>query len=145
MSEGCTCQECVEMCRTHPCAPTVEEAKQLIKHGFAKRLMLKIWVSRDDPECIIVGLCPAIMGHEMGADPLKSHIGDCTFLKDERCELHNLKLKPSEGRFATHNTTHEQEESNTKEIIKTWLSNEGEALLHKWERICEIKIKGPGF
>jgi hypothetical protein len=133
------------MCRTHPCAPTVEEAKALIKAGYAKRLMLKIWRSRDDPHFVIVGICPAIIGYECGIDPLKSHIGDCTFFKNERCELHDKGLKPSEGKFATHATTPEEEEANDKEIIKTWYTNEGEALIHKWESICEIMIKGPGL
>jgi hypothetical protein len=145
MPTGCTCPTCVAMCRCHPCAPTVNEARLLIKNGYAKRLMLKIWASRDDPHFAIVGLCPAIVGFECGVDPMKSYLAPCTFLKNDRCELHNLGLKPSEGKFATHDTTPAEEEINDKEIIKTWLTDEGDQLIHEWEELCEVKIQGPGF
>jgi len=138
---GCTCPECVKMCRCHPCSPTLDEAKQLIKAGYANQLMLKVWASQDDPQFAVVGLCPAIIGYELMVDPMKSYAGDCVFLKSDRCILHDKGLKPLEGRFATHDTTPEQEERVTKEIIKTWLTQEADDFLLEWERMCGVKIQ----
>ena len=144
-ARSCTCPECIEMCRTYPCMPTVLEASRLINAGYADRLMLKACPASNDNTLVIPGLCPAIVGFEKSVGPLKMHQGPCTFLKGDRCELHDLGLKPAEGRFATHETTPEQEEKFMVHIMKTWATMDGNKLLLEWEKYCEIKIQGPGF
>lgn len=144
-AQSCTCPECVEMCRTYPCMPTVIEAYRLIQAGYSDRLMLKAWPAPHDATLIILGLCPAIVGLEKSVGPLKTHQGPCTFLKNDRCEIHNLGLKPAEGRFATHATSSEQEGKFMVHIMKTWATIDGVNLLMEWERQCEVKIQGPGF
>ena len=133
------------MCNTYPCTPTAGEAAKLINEGYAKRLMLKAWPAKNNPKIVIPCLCPAIVGHEMGIGPLKMHEGPCTFFKNERCELHNLNLKPAEGRFATHDTTPEQESEKMFEIMKTWTGDYGDYVFNAWIEICEVIIQGPGF
>jgi hypothetical protein len=142
-SNSCSCDACIKMCNCYPCQPTPKEAYNLIKVGYAKRLMLKAWPAKNNPKLVIPSLVPAIVGYEMGVGPLQQYKGSCTFLnKDNLCELHQQGLKPAEGRFARHDTPKEQEEDLMREIMQLWIRH-GEKVFDKWETICQIKIQGP--
>lgn len=140
---GCTCPECVQMCRTYPCQPTAGEAAILLEKGYADLLMLKVIPAKNDSKYVIPSLCPAIVGFEKNVGPLQQKVGPCVFLKNDRCELHPLGLKPSEGCFSRHDTTKAQEEQHMRRIMATWLTEYGEGVIKTWETLCEIKIQGP--
>src|SRR5581483_8964175 len=137
---SCTCKECQGMCEHVPCWPTPQEAEKLMNAGFGDRLMLDWWNGfgwRDNdryfgPTRIWV-LCPASEGHARNLAPERNPFDSryaerCTFLtEDGLCQLHNLKLKPLEGRIAHH--SHADDGINPREAIANeWDTPFGEAL-----------------
>lgn len=92
----CACPECVSMCQLSTCLPTPDEARSLISAGFASRLARYEW---NEPVPHVIGPAPAGME---GRTLQSTRLGPCTFLRDNRCELHPLGLKPYEGRIAHH-------------------------------------------
>lgn len=100
---ACKCWACREACRRTPCTATPADAKALIDAGFKDRLELYFF------QDILFGqpfLWPYLSGR-------KEEKGCTFFTADELCELHDKKLKPSEGRFAHHATPDEG--------LKKWL------------------------
>jgi hypothetical protein len=86
------------MCEDSTCMPTPDEARALIRAGYGARLAT--YQVQPDPERFAwVGPAPA--GSE-GARGLPDSKRGCTFHVGGRCELHNLGLKPWEGRMAHH-------------------------------------------
>ena len=51
--DGCTCEECVNMCKTYSCTPMPQEAKALIDAGFSDRLMLDVRPSISHPHIVV--------------------------------------------------------------------------------------------
>lgn len=121
--ETCSCDICKSMCE-RPCWPTPEEAFALIEAGLGPRLMQDEWVPA--PQL----LCPALIGHEGGYAPFIPY-GKCTFqTADGLCELHNLGLKPFEGRMAHHD--HTVNKGLHPSVAETWANEEGRAVLDLW-------------
>lgn len=96
MSEStCACQKCRAMCAHSTCLPTPDEARELIRRGYGPRLAAYHF------EIEVVGPAPA--GMEGRLDLRHTRYGACTFrTPDGLCELHELGLKPLEGREAHH-------------------------------------------
>ena len=64
MSKGCTCEKCIEMCRTYPCMPLPKEAERLIQAGYGELLMLDTLNWKKTEHGKILSLRPAMMGYE---------------------------------------------------------------------------------
>ncbi len=92
---SCKCQKCKQQCMNSPCIGTPEDMKRLIDAGYADRLAPTQWAFG-----MLIG-----MHHEpvaMIAPQFDQERGCCTFLKDGLCTLHELGLKPTEGRLSNH-------------------------------------------
>ena len=76
-------------------------------------------------------LCPAIIGYEGCYVPFWP-IGICTFLKNERCELHQEGLKPTEGREAWHGHKKDESRSLHHAIGNSWENEDGQRLVRAW-------------
>jgi hypothetical protein len=88
------------MCEHSTCLPTPEEASKLISRGYGARMATYAF-SPDRERYRFVG--PSIVGCEGGRLLSSTKGGACTFRRDDgRCELHDLNLKPMEGRLAHH-------------------------------------------
>lgn len=89
---NCKCNKCKSQCQT-PCLGTPEDIEKLIDAGYASELCRTEWASG-----IIMGvtteLIPMIQAEATDAG--------CIFFKDGLCELHDLGLKPLEGRLSHH-------------------------------------------
>ena len=94
----CACERCSAMCASSTCLPTPDEARALIRAGFADRLATYKF-SPHDTALRFVGPAPA--GQEGARDVPHNRVA-CTFHKDGLCELHHIRLKPLEGRLAHH-------------------------------------------
>lgn len=104
-SISCKCELCKMQCRT-PCKGTPEDMEAIIKAGFDDRIMLT--------ECLGVKLFTPRYDREKKS---------CTFFTNGLCELHDLGLKPTEGKLSHHSTTAENfniNKSLTKAILKEW-------------------------
>lgn len=121
------------MCHA-PCCGTVEEMDRLIDEGFAGRLMLDDWDGQEDM------IKPALFGSESERAPyeIRSILG-CTFWKEGKCELHDLKLKPFQGRFASHANTNEQCDAIVEVIRETWISHRAGEVIDKWKKAVKYE------
>ena len=138
--ESCTCPTCISACRQFPGLMTPAEAVAAISAGYASRLM-EDWLEPSDEfsnEERIYMLAPASLGHE-GAFAPEMEWGDfffikgqCTFLKNDRCEIHDSGFKPIQCRYA-HCSEMKANPSNY-DMARMWDTPEGEAALELWER-----------
>ena len=126
LQNTCSCETCVEMCERRPCWPTPEESKKIQDAGFARRMMRDYWVGHSEDIDII---SPAIVGHDNGNAPFFPN-GRCVFLTEEGlCELHDLGLKPLEGRVAS---CYDITSDAHKDIAMTWDTKEGRSVVASW-------------
>lgn len=91
----CNCEKCQSQCHT-PCLGTPEDIMKLIEAGYGCRLASTMWVAG-----MIMGVTDRPV--EM-IQAIKEPTGFCTFFHDGKCELHDLGLKPTEGKLSHHST-----------------------------------------
>lgn len=126
----CSCEQCARMCSRRPCWPTPDEAKKIIDAGYGDKLMLDWWDADENVGHDIYLVSPACVGSEGDNAPYWPET-PCTFFKDGLCELHDLGLKPIEGRLATCNKTNIVPDLHWK-VAQTWDNEKAEALVKKW-------------
>lgn len=88
----CSCNTCQDMCKRAPCLGTPDEMLTLIKKGYADRLQRGTWAAGRQygiPDVDLIVL-----------PKYDEQKGACTFFSEGKCELHDLGLKPLEGRLA---------------------------------------------
>jgi hypothetical protein len=124
----CACERCRKMCRA-PCCGTPADVKALMDAGYGDRLMLDDWEGQADM------IKPALKGWEGEKAPwnTESYLG-CTFWIDGKCELHDLGLKPEQGKLAHHSNTDEQNDSIGQHIELTWKTKTGEKIIKEWKK-----------
>ena len=111
----CKCQKCKQQCKT-PCLGTPEDILRLIKAGYKERLAITQWwvgIARGKLDF------PVIM-----IQARQEENGYCTFFHDGLCELHDLGLKPTEGRLSHHSITKENfkfGKSLSWNVAKEWM------------------------
>lgn len=111
----CKCQKCKQQCKT-PCLGTPEDILRLIKAGYKERLAITHWwvgIARGKLDF------PVIM-----IQARQEENGYCTFFHDGLCELHDLGLKPTEGRLSHHSITKENfkfGKSLSWNVAKEWM------------------------
>jgi hypothetical protein len=127
-SPPCTCGECVRHC-ARPGWWTVSEAAMAVDAGYGGRMMLEM------PEDKSFGvLSPAFRGNEVAfALELYSSQG-CTFLTDERCELHDTPFKPLECRVAHHSRRGRGKQCHI-DIERDWNTADGRSLVVQWSKL----------
>jgi hypothetical protein len=129
-SPPCNCATCVAMCR-RPCWPTPPEVDKLIDAGFGPRLMEDYWsggFKAHDNDVPII--CPANPGYEGERAGWDMRLG-CV-LQDPAtgyCALHDLGLKPLEGRVAHHDGN---SEGVHEAVARTWDTDEGRRVTQRW-------------
>lgn len=110
---SCKCQLCKKQC-DHPCLGTPSDIKKIIEAGFQDRLMPIIWTGAKN-----LGITDKEVPMVV---PKQCQItGKCTFFKDGLCELHDLGLKPTEGRLSHHGRKWNPKKSIGWAVAKTWL------------------------
>lgn len=122
---ACSCQTCQKMCKTCPCIGTPIEIAKIVNAGFKDKVGSTIWMSG-----MVVGIYhkPVRM-----VQPLMIEGHGCAFLKEGNlCELHDLGLKPIEGRMATHTNTDTQK-TEMKLLLRS--------IAIKWDELEKELIK----
>jgi hypothetical protein len=111
---------------------TVAEAARAIHAGYAARMMLEI-----SPEHTFGVIAPAFQGCEnFFALNIHAHNG-CTFLKDQRCELHGTGLQPLECCFCHHSRAGLGQKCHAA-IEKDWDTAAGRALVVRWMKLTGL-------
>ena len=93
----CRCRQCRTQCEGAPCLGTPLDIKKLIDNGYTDRLEVSLNYG---------GMLVGAIDHPVRLVTAKTPEGKCIFFTSERlCELHDLGLKPLEGRLSHHSTT----------------------------------------
>lgn len=142
--ESCTCEKCVAACTRVPGWMTPDEAQAALDEGHAGRLM-RDWFEPDrelgNKKRIYV-LCPASLGREGSDAPDSLHMlflgyfGRCTFLRENRCELHDTGFKPVMCRTALLCQPDKQSpEGDKMPVAKLWNTRHGRAVVKRWKQL----------
>lgn len=133
-NSNCSCNDCKSMCLNSPCFPTPEDVIRLENNVFGDDLMFTIYVNP-----LKLELYPLVAPKSTSIGKL---INKCTFLNNEGlCELHNLGLKPTEGKLAIHGKSEEHSIQIRTEICETWDSELGRELLLKYNGSDDYQTK----
>jgi len=131
----CSCDDCKAMCR-RPCWGTPDNINKLIEAGYGDRLMMDYYYHSDGTNEKTLVVSPALKEFEGQKAPFipRSEQG-CTFWKDGLCELHNLGLKPIEGKLASckQEFTPEDSESVHTQVYQTWKNTEAQHFAKYWK------------
>jgi hypothetical protein len=126
-SEPCSCAICLGFC-ARPGWWTVEEAARAIEAGYGPRMMLEM-----SPEQSFGVLSPAFRGNE-GYFAFQRFAGrGCTFLKENRCELHGTGFQPLECRFTHHNRRGLGCQCHA-DLEQDWQTPAGQSLVVRWSK-----------
>lgn len=125
---NCQCEKCQSQCKS-PCLGTPEDILKLIKAGYGDRLAPTEWWAG-----VIMGVCkePIYM-----IQPIREKNGYCTFFHDGKCELHDLGLKPTEGKLSHHSIRVDNfvpKKSLAWLVAKEWLNEKSKEI----SEICHI-------
>jgi hypothetical protein len=130
-SEPCGCEVCVAYC-VRPGWWTVEEAAWAVTVGYARRMMLEL-----APEGTFGVLSPAFKGNEGDFASNRCARNGCTFLSQNRCELHGTGLQPLECRFC-HHERRGLGPCCHADLEKDWNTPAGQALVERWGRLTGL-------
>ncbi len=122
---SCKCESCRNQCRT-PCLGTPEDILKLIEAGYVDRLKPTMWLT---------GMALGKLTYPIPmvqAEVMES--GWCTFRRDDGlCELHDLGLKPTEGKLSHHTITKENYNFSrglSYQVAKEWLEPKNTNLIN---------------
>lgn len=134
----CACERCSRMCQG-PCCGTPQEMRKIIEAGFGGRLMFDEGPGGPDL------LKPALRGFEGEYAPWQTRSEDgCTFWKDGLCELHDIGLKPIQGRLAHHDLSEGETVEIGLEISDSWKGPEAENVIQLWKEKHLYGFCSPG-
>ena len=88
----CACAICQNMCKTCPCIGLPNEILAIAKAGFASKLDRSVWAA-----AVKYNVPPVYM---IISPKTKEYSNECSFLNEGKCQLHDLGLKPLEGKLA---------------------------------------------
>lgn len=133
-SEPCSCDICLSFCQ-RPGWWTVEEAAGAIDAGYANQMMLEM-----APENSFGVLSPAFHGCE-GNFALDQYARrGCTFLQENRCQLHGTGHQPLECRFCHHDRPGLGDLCHA-DIEKDWNTPAGRALVVRWSKLTGFWVR----
>lgn len=118
----CKCRICQSFCKT-PCLGTPEDIIRLFEAGYGDKLKLTYWG---------VGMLYGMLDYPILMVQLIQRPEGCILFKEGRCELHELGLKPTEGRLSHHIITAENlsfQKSLSWNVAREWLRKENESTI----------------
>jgi hypothetical protein len=127
-SPPCGCEVCLAYCR-RPGWWTVSEAAAALDAGLGSRMMLEM-----SPDRSFGVLAPAFAGNEVDFALDRHKDRGCTFLRENRCELHGTGLQPLECRFCHHDRPGQGPACHDA-VGADWDSDAGRALVTRWARL----------
>ncbi|WP_462353883.1 hypothetical protein [Alistipes timonensis] len=130
---NCKCKICQSFCQT-PCLGTPEDILRLFDAGYGDKLKLTYWG---------VGMLYGMLNYPILMVQLSHQPTGCVLFRNGLCELHELGLKPTEGRLAHHILTSENlsfRKSLSWNVAREWLRKENESVIKEvFERLEGFK------
>lgn len=102
-------------CHT-PCLGTPQDIEKLIDAGYSDRLLPTLWGA---------GMIMGVIDFPVPMIQIASGDNYCSFFHDGLCELHDKRLKPTEGRLSHHSTSVDNFKASKSiawNVAKEWLS-----------------------
>lgn len=115
---SCNCDICQAQCRRSPCLGTPQDIWALIKAGYRDKLSFTLWE---------VGYVLGKIDFGIPMVQPKQTAHGCIFFKDGLCELHDLGLKPTEGKLSYHTLGIDNLEFSMTlswNVAKEWMNKE---------------------
>ena len=135
------CVVCLSYC-ARPGWWTVAEAARAMDAGYTNRMMLEM-----EPEHTFGVLSPAFQGNKLAFAQRRCAGRGCTFLKEQRCELHGSGFQPLECRFCHHERV-DLGPKRHSDIESGWHTPAGQALVVRWSWLTgfldTLKLRGEG-
>src|SRR5512138_2292313 len=136
-SPPCSCEICLSYCK-RPGWWTVAEAERAIAAGYAWHMMLEM-----APGFGFGVLSPAFKGCEVKFAYNEFASAGCTFLRDNKCQLHGTGHQPLECRYCHHERPGLGPVCHA-DIEKDWDTPTGRALVVKWTAIVRFAKRQGG-
>jgi len=157
--KGCT--RGVKMCFHRPCFGTPEEFERIIDAGFADKLRIDYWAGRKPiteeqldmlPEFIKKKYLEIENPYTEDIEMLTGGTSDdrdfrapwwlipgfaCKFLKDDLCTLHDLGLKPEQGRDSCCDKEICQAKGNL-DYAHLWVTEKGKEVVQKFKTLMKL-------
>jgi hypothetical protein len=130
-SRPCACEICLGYC-ARPGWWTVEEAARAIDAGYGNRMMLEM-----SPDRSFGVLSPAFRGCEIDFALDRYKTQGCTFLNENRCELHGTGFQPLECRHCHHDRPGAGPRCHA-DLESDWNTPAGGALVVRWARLTGL-------
>lgn len=122
---ACRCEACRNQCRT-PCLGTPDDILRLIEAGYGDKLAVTYW---------LVGMVLGRLAYPIVmVQAITTGDGWCVFHHNGLCELHDLGLKPTEGRLSHHSITKENytfSKGLAYNVAKEWLERDNFVAIKK--------------
>lgn len=119
---SCKCETCKIQCRKAPCIGTPEDIEKIINAdgGYYNLLADSVWASG-----VPFGIAPKDF-----IAPLMVNGGGCVFFVAGLCLLHDLGLKPTEGKLSHHDPIKARRFQDTinYHVASTWTPEEYERI-----------------
>jgi|688.fasta_scaffold355883_3 hypothetical protein len=115
----CSCDVCKNMCKTTPCLGTPEDISKIMLAGYGDKLAMTNWGTG-----MVVGTNDTFV--EM-IQPCMTPSG-CAYLDEKGlCTLHDLGLKPTEGKLANHSEkpVNDFKETINYKVAMSWVDEHG--------------------
>lgn len=90
---ACKCEQCKNQCRTCPCLGTPADIEKIIDAGYGNKIFLTTWAA---------GILMRVTDKPVMMYQAEMTKEGCAFLQNGLCSLHDLGLKPTEGRLSHH-------------------------------------------
>jgi len=136
---NCSCEKCVNMCKTRPCWGSPRQFKQiLVKHPeYVDMIGIDYYLGEDSSIYMLAGSIP-----DCDSDGHYPYIpvGTCGLLKDDKCLIH--EMKPVEGRMAHHDDVHDQafyKWLHHTAIPSSWKTKKGLEVIDLYRRLRHSK------
>lgn len=115
---GCKCEQCKNQCRRSPCLGTPDDIIKLIEAGFTDKLEVVEWAT-----ALFLGR----VDYTIKIISVKRTSKGCMFFENGLCQLHDLGLKPTEGKLSHHTVkvdNYQFGKSLSWNVAKTWIGEE---------------------
>lgn len=117
-----------------PCLGTPDDILELINAGFADKLALTEWAT---------GLFLGRVSYAIRMIQAQKTEQGCIFFENGLCQLHDLGLKPTEGKLSHHTIKLDNYEFNKSiswQVAKTWIDEQNvEKILNVFKRFGETQ------
>lgn len=124
---SCKCAKCKSQCLSAPCLGTPQDIEKIIDAGFSEKIFQTEWAAG-----VVLGV------HDKIIPMFQAEMtpNGCVFLKNGLCSLHDIGLKPTEGKLSHHDQVFtDKKKLISLNVAKEWLLDENK------ETISRIKAK----